>query len=78
MAIIKELMDLTYPYRRQAILQLLTNYDSLIQEYPALDLVFEVSIPTQKAYFFVNVLMHLNRPPQLCTQIAHFKSCDPF
>lgn len=51
MAVIKELMDLTYPYRRQAILQQPTEIDSVIREYPALGLVSEVSIPTQKPYF---------------------------
>lgn len=44
MALIKNLIELTYSHRRQSILLQPTAIDDVIKEYPALVLPFEVNI----------------------------------
>ena len=51
MALIKNLMELTYPQRRQSILLQPMAMKELMKEYPALFLTSEVSIIMQKLYF---------------------------
>ena len=41
--LIKELMELTYPYRRQKLLLEAKSLDDILIEYPALQLITEVS-----------------------------------
>ena len=45
MAVIKDLMELTYPYRRKSILLQPSEIDVVLHEYPALTLTSEVSMP---------------------------------
>lgn len=42
MLLIKNLMEITYPYRRQNLLENPIRVDDILQEYPALQLVSEV------------------------------------
>ena len=82
MAVTKELLDLTYPYKRQATLQLPTEINSVIREYPALGLVSEVSIPTQKTYFLrtfscnsIDLLSLICKLP-ISNYVAPFEQCN--
>ena len=45
MAVIKDLMELTYPYRRKSILLQPSEIDVVLHEYSALTLTSEVSMP---------------------------------